>query len=617
MLKTLLPLSGLGFRLTIIKEDTLLPPFKQVALTAFLRGLLDHPIDYERYLIPDIPEPSRLHYQTGDCFRFTLLAMPGEEALLRQVWEELKNLPFSAPLKDKRLSLRDNLRFGDCFNPFTAKAWSDTKNLPTLNWDDIQEEAALWQERTQYTLRLLTPTRLLRHKQERGGQKGELRFCRNNADLDQTLLEMRLHDALSNVIKGLGKPMPARVVETQGILKADVFWIDAEYYAKTGARKPVGGLMGKMDVTLSDPHPNVDWARLVLGQYIGIGQRRAFGLGRYRLETADGLATLARDRQQWSFLLPTTKSQNMLTAWQVIKDNQQASADEAPTEPDLDRLEQLAQDMLQRKYRPPQLSGWLHKQQNRKTRALAVPPFYDRVAQRAASQILSPYLDSTMYERSFGFRRGRSRFQARDQILRLYHQGYRWVFESDIEHFFDTVAWARLDTRLKALLGDDPLTRLLLSWMQVPVEYQGQIITRTQGLPQGAPLSPLLANLMLDDFDSDLCDAGCHLVRFADDFLILAKTEHQAKAASSLASQALQDLGLGLKSTKTRIVDFASGFRFLGFLFVNGMAIEAVSAAEQEEETDEETAGWLSHNRWRRPTPKRNSLISSCASRYR
>ena len=176
----------------------------------------------------------------------------------------------------------------------------------------------------------------------------------------------------------------------------------------------------------------------------------------------------------------------MLTAWRVIKDNQEPEPDEEPEEPDLDRLERIARRMRELEYKPSWLLGWLRRDPDGDTRALAVPPFYDRVAQRAVSQVLTTYLDTLMYEGSYGYRRGRSRFQARDRIISLYHQGYRWVFESDIEKFFDSVDWSRLETRFKAVLGDDPLVHLLLDWVQVPVEYQGQVITRSRGLPQGS-----------------------------------------------------------------------------------------------------------------------------------
>ena len=244
-LELLLPLRGLGFRLQF-SQDTQLPPFKQIALTGFLRGLLDHPSDYEHFLVLDIPEPSRLDYPSDESFRFSLLALPGGEALLQQTRQRLEDLPFTSPIRDKRAPFRDNLRFDACFDPFSGDAWDNKHDLPTLDWSSIQEEATLWRDQTEFTLRLLAPVRLLRYKQERDGVKGERRFCRNNAHLDQALWQMRLHDALANAARGLGSSLPSRETHPQGSLQADLFWIDAEYYSTTGARKPTGGLMGKL-----------------------------------------------------------------------------------------------------------------------------------------------------------------------------------------------------------------------------------------------------------------------------------------------------------------------------------------------------------------------------------
>jgi CRISP-associated protein Cas1 len=179
-----------------------------------------------------------------------------------------------------------------------------------------------------------------------------------------------------------------------------------------------------------------------------------------------------------------------------------------------------------------------------------------------------------MYHGSFGYRPRRSRESARTAIQAAYREGYRWVYESDIDDFFDTVDWERLKTRLIALYGDDPLVALILGWMAAPVEYQGELIVRRAGLPQGASLSPLLANLMLDDFDADLEHGGFRLVRFADDFVVLCKDRAEAEAAARAAAQSLADLGLRLNPGKSQILPFAQGFRYLGYLFVDSLALD-------------------------------------------
>jgi CRISPR-associated protein Cas1 len=135
---------------------------------------------------------------------------------------------------------------------------------------------------------------------------------------------------------------------------------------------------------------------------------------------------------------------------------------------------------------------------------------------------------------------------ARDRVQWLYRQGYRWFFKAHVEDFFDTVSHELLEIRLRSLLPDDPVIELLLAWVSAPVQFRGERIERPMGLPQGSPVSPLLANLMLDDFDSDLETLGMALVRFADDFIVVCKSREEAEAAAARAEASLAELGLAV-----------------------------------------------------------------------
>jgi CRISPR-associated protein Cas1 len=270
----------------------------------------------------------------------------------------------------------------------------------------------------------------------------------------------------------------------------------------------------------------------------------------------------------------------------------------------LERLQHALEKALRGDYRPPPLFGLVLETARGNLRPLAVPPFFDRVLQRAVAQILSPALESSQYRHSYGYRAGRSRMNARDAVQAASRQGYQWVYESDIDDFFDSVDRGRLEVRLRALYGEDPLVELLLAWMGQPVEYQGQAIARKAGLPQGSPLSPAMANLMLDDFDSDMEVLGFKLIRFADDFVVLCKSREQAESARRAAAASLAEHGLNLNVGKTRIAEIGDGFRYLGYLFVNDLAVD-VSGHNDEiaGKTNVPPNSWLARLGGRTPLP--------------
>ncbi|WP_282610833.1 CRISPR-associated endonuclease Cas1 [Pelagibius sp. Alg239-R121] len=200
-------------------------------------------------------------------------------------------------------------------------------------------------------------------------------------------------------------------------------------------------------------------------------------------------------------------------------------------------------------------------------RPLAIPSIGDRVAQTAAASVLGPLLDREMEDASFAYRAGRSVQMAVSRIARYRRDGYRWVVDGDIERYFENVPHDPLLERLGRSIEDPLLLDLLALWLESFSEGG-------RGLPQGAPLSPLLANLYLDDVDEAIEGKGVRLVRFADDFLLMCKGEETAREAQTRMAGILAEQGLRLNPEKTRVVPFEKGFRFLGHLFVRSMIIQ-------------------------------------------
>ncbi|MBU0500020.1 MAG: CRISPR-associated endonuclease Cas1 [Gammaproteobacteria bacterium] len=249
----------------------------------------------------------------------------------------------------------------------------------------------------------------------------------------------------------------------------------------------------------------------------------------------------------------------------------------------MEKLQALRTEVLGGHYRPSPLKRLWLPHPGKAPRPLAIPTVRDRVLHTAVAQTLNPLLEAEFEECSFAYRQGRSVRMAVERIGSLQRQGYRWVVEADIERFFDCIPHDRLLSELRTIVRDESLLLLIQHWLTAPVEEEGRLHPVTLGVPQGSPLSPLLSNLYLDHLDEALLDQGHALVRYADDFIILAKNRDKAEAAVDLSAQVLRDLELRLNPLKTRVVNFDTGFKFLGWNFVRSLA---VPASRQHETTN-------------------------------
>lgn len=236
-------------------------------------------------------------------------------------------------------------------------------------------------------------------------------------------------------------------------------------------------------------------------------------------------------------------------------------------------LRSLAGDVLGDRYQPQALLRIWIPRPGKTPRGLGVPTVRDRVLQTAIAQALTPLAEHHAEDASFAYRQGRGHLQAVARVERLMREGWRWVVEADIESFFDTIDHPQLEALLGTLLPMEPRLRQLVAlWLRVPISEQGVERVRTQGVPQGSPLSPLLSNLYLDKLDEALLDADHRLIRFADDFVVLARSRQRAEHALELSKGILESLALKLNPTKTRVVHSNQGFDFLGWNFVRTLA---------------------------------------------
>lgn len=260
----------------------------------------------------------------------------------------------------------------------------------------------------------------------------------------------------------------------------------------------------------------------------------------------------------------------MLKAFKTVKKNKGSAGLDRMTismyEKNLsENLTSLMQELKKGLYQPIPLRRVNIPKGDGKTRPLGIPTVKCRVAQEIIRRLINSTFENRFHDNSFGFRMSRNCHQAVERVLEYAKQGCRYIVDVDIKGFFDNIPHKLIMDSVAARIADGNILNTIERLLNSGVMEDGEFLATTKGTPQGGVISPLLSNIVLDHLDWYLDKEGLPFVRYADDFIILCKTETEAKKAMELVRIFLDGMSLEMSLEKTKISHISKGFDFLGF----------------------------------------------------
>jgi RNA-directed DNA polymerase len=290
------------------------------------------------------------------------------------------------------------------------------------------------------------------------------------------------------------------------------------------------------------------------------------------------LANGVKGGKWFSLMDKVVRPETLTAAWQKVAGNGGAAGVDRQS---IDRfaarseiyLGELSQALRERRYEPQPVRRVDIPKGDGKTRPLGIPTVKDRIVQTALKFVLEPIFEAQFRNGSYGFRPGRGCKDALREVDGLLKEGYTFVVDADLQSYFDTIPRERLMQRVEEQISDGAVLELIDKFLRQDVMQDGKRWTPTGGTPQGAVISPLLANVYLHPLDVLMEEGGYRMVRYADDFVILCRSREEAMAVLEQVRQWVTENGLTLHPEKTHVGDCrqaGEGFDFLGYRFEAG-----------------------------------------------
>lgn len=279
-----------------------------------------------------------------------------------------------------------------------------------------------------------------------------------------------------------------------------------------------------------------------------------------------------KERTNMKLLDKILSKENLNKAYEQVYKNKGASGVDGVTVDELflyikEHKEEIIWQIRNRKYRPQPVRRVEIPKENGKMRKLGIPSVIDRVIQQAIVQVLTPMYEEIFSNNSYGFRPKRSCEMAVIRALECFNDGYDWIVDIDLQSFFDEVNQDKLIGIIRRTVKDGEVVSLIRKFLQSGVMVNGVLQPTNKGTPQGGNLSPLLSNIMLNELDKELEARGLNFVRYADDCLIMVRSEKAAnRVMESITTFITKKLGLKVNLEKSKIAR-PNQIKYLGFGF--------------------------------------------------